>query len=83
VPIVRPLPLALDDESMAEVQTVAASLPPKSRGPFLVELARQLRGCEIGPGAVRRAARAIAQRLANGSSATVTASAKFDRISRK
>jgi hypothetical protein len=51
-------PLALTNAQLATIQTLAAPLHPRDRGPFLERVAERLRGFEsLGDGLVTRIAR--------------------------
>ena len=50
-------PLRLSDDQLDAIFRAAEPLHPSDRGPFLEAVAALLQGCEIGDGAVSRAAR--------------------------
>jgi len=59
--------LALTDENLKTLQTVAAPIAPKLRARFLEDVAAACRGkADLGPGEFHRIARACARRIMNG-----------------
>jgi hypothetical protein len=54
-----PKPISLSDSQLDAVMRACAVLPPHDRSAFLSALAHQLRGEEIGDGAVFRAIREL------------------------
>lgn len=60
----RPLSgLGLSDAQMRELQRVVLAVPPHLRSAFFARVAEQLRGQELGDGAVWRVARSVAREL--------------------
>jgi hypothetical protein len=52
----RTRPLALSDDQLFVIQRMAEPLHPRDRGAYLLRVAELLGACEIGDGAVARAA---------------------------
>jgi hypothetical protein len=49
-------PLALSDEQLDALARIAAPLSPRDRTSFLADVARELKGREVGPGLLHRVA---------------------------
>jgi hypothetical protein len=58
-----PKPLQMSDDQLTAILRAAEPLQPHDRGPFLEAVAALLQGCEIGDGAVARAAREAQRRF--------------------
>jgi hypothetical protein len=80
MPVLKVLPLSLDDEELKAVQDAAVQVRPRDRGTYLADVTRELKRHEaLGAGLVSRVARGVAQRLANGAAAGARAEARFKR----
>jgi hypothetical protein len=58
-----PKPLGLSDHQYSVVLDAARPLPIHLRSTFLERVAEQLRGCELGDGAVSRACKLVLKEL--------------------